>query len=235
MVVAYDGTEFYGWQKTKTGPSVEEALEKVLRQITQEPIELQAASRTDRGVHALGQVVNFFTGKEVNLISINRLLPPSIVVCSLEKMPPDFHPTLDVVSKEYRYEICYGTWQLPQFRRHSWFVPGELDVEKMREAARLLVGKHDFSAFCLNRKKVEYDDCVRTITQCHVEQMGEHRLQITIIGDSFFYKMVRCLVGSLVEAGKGRLDFESLLQKKNRVFAGATGPAHGLTLVRVAY
>jgi tRNA pseudouridine38-40 synthase len=239
LVVAYDGSAFYGWQKTKMGLSVEAALQTALEQILQAPVQLQAASRTDRGVHALGQVVNFFAANEVNMLSINSLLPKSIVVRSLEEMPEHFHPTLDVVSKEYCYEICYGNHQLPQHRQRSWFVPvPSLDCEAMQKAADLFVGTHDFSAFCLNRKKGEYDDCRRTIEQIKVEEIEPYRLRITIIGHSFFYKMVRCLVGTLVEVGRGKrfiADMQRLLAMKDRALAGVTGPAHGLTLVQVNY
>lgn len=239
IVVAYDGAEFYGWQKTKMGLSVEGALQKALEQILQHPVVLQAASRTDRGVHALGQVVNFFSAKKVPLISLNCLLPPGIAVLSIEKMPSGFHPTLDVKSKEYCYEICFGPIQLPQNRRHSFFMPApSLDIAKMEQAAKLLIGSHDFSAFCLNRKKENYRDCVRTIDRCLVERLAEQRLKITIAGPAFFYKMVRCLVGTLAEVGKGKIhlsDMEKLLKEHNRALAGITVPAHGLTLVKVNY
>lgn len=239
LIIAYDGAEFFGWQKTKMGQSVEGALQTALEQILQEPVVLQAASRTDRGVHALGQVVNFFTAKPVNLISINALLPKSLVVRTLEPMPADFHPTLDVKTKEYSYEICWGNYQLPQHRHRSWFVPtSSLDINQMQAAAELLTGTHDFSAFCLNRKKEDYDDCRRTIEQIKIESIEEKRLRITIIGHSFFYKMVRSLVGTLVEVGKGKLSLSTisrLLEEKDRALAGVTGPAHGLTLVKVNY
>lgn len=238
LLLAYDGSDFYGWQKTRMGLGVEEALQRVLEQVLQQPIRLQAASRTDRGVHALGQVVNFFSKKKPNLISLNRLLPTTLVVRSIEEAPLDFHPTLDVISKEYRYEICYGSIQLPQFRRHSWFVPASLDSEKMRQAANLLTGSHDFSAFCLNRKKQEYSNCSRTLHKISIEEIGDKRLAITIVGNSFFYKMVRCLVGTLVAVGRSKIslsEIEQLLKEKNRSLAGVTGPSHGLTLVKVDY
>lgn len=238
LTIAYDGKEFYGWQKTKIGPTVEGELQKALEQILQEPVQLQAASRTDRGVHALGQVVNFFTSKPLNFVSLNRLLPPSIAVLSLEEMPPDFHPTLHVLQKEYRYEICCGVYQLPQHRCSSWHVPGELDAAKMQQAAALLMGTHDFSSFCINRKKGEYDDCRRTMLQITVEPMGDKRLQITVVGKSFFYKLVRCIAGTLAAVGKGKInlsDVENLLRQKSRSFSGVTAPAHGLTLVKVEY
>ncbi len=238
LIVAYDGAEFYGWQKTKMGISVEGALQNALEQILQHPVILQAASRTDRGVHALGQVVNFFSSKKVPLISLNRLLPSGLAVLSIDTMPPDFHPTLDVKSKEYRYHICYGSIQLPQNRHSSWFVPAALDIGKMQEAAALLIGTHDFSAFCLNRKKEQYRDCLRTIDRCQVEVIEDKRLQITIAGPAFFYKMVRCLVGTLVGVGKGKIalsDIRDLLKEHNRALAGVTVPAHGLTLVKIDY
>ena len=153
LTLSYLGTLYLGWQKTRMGPSIEEALEKALSQILQESISLQAASRTDAGVHAEGQVVNFFTKQEKLDLkrlqkSLNGLLPKEISVIDISFAPDPFHPTLDVLGKEYHYHLCCSTVQLPFYRHVSWHFPYLLDLQKMQDAAQLLVGKHDFSAFC---------------------------------------------------------------------------------------
>jgi tRNA pseudouridine38-40 synthase len=144
LLLSYDGTSYLGWQKTAMGPSIEEELEKALSQILQHPVALQAASRTDAGVHAEGQVVNFFTEKEILQKSINGVLPKDISVLKLEEAHEAFHPTIDCRGKEYHYFVCTGNTQLPFHRRFSWHFNFPLEVEKMKKAAALLVGKHDF-------------------------------------------------------------------------------------------
>src|SRR3569832_1557498 len=148
LVLAYDGTAYLGWQKTEMGPSIEEELLKVLEQILQHPVKLQAASRTDAGVHAEGQVVNFFTEKNTDrlLRGCNGLLPEDIRVLKVEEMPDRFHPTLGATGKEYHYSVCLGPTQLPFQRKFSWHFVKPVDVQKMREAAQFLIGRHDFSA-----------------------------------------------------------------------------------------
>lgn len=206
-----------------------------MKQILQEPVQLQAASRTDRGVHAFGQVVTVFSSKPLNRLSINRLLPKSLVVLSIEKVPFCFHPSLDAVEKEYHYSICYGEYQMPHDRAFSWHNPSkQLNINAMRQFASHWVGTHDFSAFCLNRKKKEVGSCVRTIKRIHFEQIGTNRLRIEVTGDSFFYKMVRALVGTLVMIGKEKIH-SNPIQKVDRRAAGVTAPAHGLSLVKVTY
>lgn len=239
LILAYDGGEFFGFQKTKMGRSVEETLQRVLETILQHPVTLQAASRTDRGVHALNQVVNFFSEKVPDLLSVNRLLPKDVVVRSLDVMSESFHPTLDCVKKEYHYQLCYGAFQLPQHRYFSWHKPcPALDVEAMRTAAQQLIGTHDFSALCLNRKMDEYDDCVRTLEAIEIEELGDQRIVIKVIGNAFFYKMVRTIVGTLVNVGEGELEVDSIrkiLAQRNRALAGVTAPPHGLTLMKVYF
>jgi tRNA pseudouridine38-40 synthase len=153
FTIAYDGTHYLGWQKTQEGPSIEESLQQVLEQIFQEPISLQAASRTDAGVHALGQVVNCHVQKllvtEERLhISLNSLLPADIRLLSCEIAPNHFHPTLDCKMKEYHYWICTCPVQLPHNRFTSWHVHQPLDFAAMEQSAKLLTGEHDFADFC---------------------------------------------------------------------------------------
>lgn len=243
LILAYDGTHYLGWQKTPTGPSIEGTLQKVIEQIVQHPVHLQAASRTDAGVHAKGQTVNFYLQKEnfdlsKLFIGINSLLPKDIVVLSIVQVSPHFHPTLDCVGKEYVYRLCYAPVQLPQDRLYEWHYPYPLDIEKMGIAANHLMGKHDFSAFRNTRKTDHYLDGIREIKSIDIEKFDLSKLIITVKGDHFMYKMVRNLVGTVVYVGAGKIEVEALneiLQSKDRTQAGLTAPAHGLTLQTVSY
>jgi tRNA pseudouridine38-40 synthase len=243
LTVAYDGGAYLGWQKTPMGPSIEETLQTVLEQILQHPTPLQAASRTDAGVHALGQVVNFLSSKEsIDLhrlqISLNSLLPKDIAVLDIEKVPPAFHPTLDCSGKEYHYNVCFGTAQLPHHRFYSWHYPYSLNLSSMQEAASFLIGTHDFSTFCNVKKNEKYDNHVREVKRLDITQTEEKRLRFQIEGNHFLYKMVRNLVGTLVYVGRGKLpihSISSLLNSHDRKEAGVTAPAHGLFLFRVFY
>lgn len=243
LIIAYDGGAYLGWQKTQEGPSIEAALQATLEQILQHPIHLQAASRTDAGVHAQGQVVNFVVAKEPFDLhrlhtSLNSLLPKDIVVLSSEAAPPQFHPTLDSTSKEYRYYLCLGPVQLPQHRRYSWHEHHPLDIEKMHAAATALIGKHDFSAFCNFKKNAHYQDFVREVHNIEILPLDGHRLCIRVEGSHFLYKMVRNIVGTLVYIGRGKIPLEELpqlLASQDRTKLGVTAPAHGLFLHQISY
>lgn len=244
MILAYDGTHYLGWQKTKNGPSIELTLQCKLEQILQEPIQLQAASRTDAGVHAKGQVVNFLTHKETLdfsklRYSLNQMLSREhIVVLQLEQMPQSFHPTLNCTSKEYHYFICLGSFQYPHFRSYSWHCPYSLHVHAMKEAADYLVGEQDFSAFCNARNNNEYTSTIRNLSRVKITPVEQNRLRIEIEGNHFLYKMARNIVGTLVAVGKGQLQpkyIPDIIASKDRKRGGVSAPAHGLFLVRVCY
>lgn len=239
LIIAYDGSEYHGWQKTASGPSVEESLQTVLEQILQVPVTLQAASRTDRGVHAEKQVVNFHTGKTPpSLISLNKLLPSSITALEMEMMPPEFHPTLDAKGKLYTYCICMGPTQLPFYRHFSWHVHFPLNAEEMKKAAYYFIGEHDFSAFCNQRRHLSYPHKRRVIESIEFYLLDNKRLQIALRGNHFLYKMVRNIVGTLVYVGQGKLTVDEIpmiIASKKRVEAGITAPAHGLTLKEIYY
>lgn len=237
LVVAYEGTAYLGWQKTEAGPSIEGELEKALGQILQEKVKLQAASRTDAGVHAEGQVVNFLIDRDLDLDKLmrgcNGLLPEDIRVIGMEEMPECFHPTLDAKGKEYHYAVSLGKTQSPFDRRFAWHFVKPVDVERVREAAKFFVGRHDFSALT-NEKQI---DNVREVYGIEIEE-DDHKLKIRVAGNHFLYKMVRNIVGTLIYAGCGMLKIEDLrvlLEKKDRTAAGMTAPAHGLTLKVVKY
>lgn len=241
LVISYDGSSYAGFQKTKLGPSIEETLEKALETILQHPVAVQAASRTDAGVHAEGQVINFFTAKSISerriKASLEGLLPKEIAVVSMEEMPLNFHPTLDPIKKEYWYHICNTLIQLPFHRHTSWHFPYPLNLEAMRHAAQGLLGSHDFSAFC-NERKLWDRSPVCHLETIEISALQDKRLRIAIIGDHFLYRMARNIAGTLAYVGCGKLKADQIpviLKNKERSQAGITAPALGLTLKRVFY
>ena len=243
LILAYDGGPYLGWQKTKEGPSIEETVQGVLERILQEPVHLQAASRTDAGVHAEGQVVNFLTARpHLDLhrlgVSLNSLLPGTIALLNAEEASPDFHPTLDCKQKEYHYWACFGFAQMPKHRLYSWHYPHPLDIEGIRSASRYFLGKHNFQAFCNELKNATYEHYVREIFALDVFEWPGNRLQIVVRGNNFVYRMVRNIVGTLLHAGRKKIFPEAIpeiLSSLDRTRAGPTAPAHGLTLFRVLY
>lgn len=240
IILSYDGTDFLGWQESIDGNTIEETLRKTLETIYQHPIRLQAASRTDRGVHADQQVVNFITEKSLDLnrlkISLNQLLPKSIRIQKIEEASKTFHPTLDAIGKEYHYSLCLIPVQSPFRRYFSWHILSPLDMDRMKEGAASLIGTHDFKAFC-NAQDPKPKDTLCNLKRLDIIADPPH-LHFEIEGDRFLYKMVRNLVGTLVYLGMGKLsldEVQKLLEKKDRTLAGITAPAHGLTLRKVYY
>lgn len=243
LTVAYDGRGYLGWQKTKEGPSIEEELQKVLQKIYGREIALTAASRTDAGVHARGQRVNFTLPRETIdkgklLVSLNSLLPPDIAVVAVDEMAPSFHATLDSAGKEYRYYLCNSCWQYPEYRATSWHVPKPLNLSEMERAIPYFLEEADFSAFTNTKKNEKYESYLRKIDNLSIVQLQNHRLSIHIEGEKFLYKMVRNIVGALVYVGCGKIapeDIEKILSSKRREKGAVTAPAHGLFLQRVIY
>lgn len=226
--IAYDGRNYLGWQN-----SIEAELEKVISRILRHSVTLQAASRTDAGVHAEAQVVNCFTSNPIPLWKLykgaNSLLPPDIVVKSVEEADLQFHPTLDAKEKTYTYRISTGRYQMPQHRHTAWHCYYRLDLGKMRDAAKKLVGKHDFSAFSMG------DGGVRELKSLIIEEW-EGGILLRIVADAFLYRMARIIAGTLRDIGRGRInDAANILTLKRRELAGLTAPAHGLSLSKVDY
>ncbi len=242
LIIAYNGTHYKGWQKTALGNSIEQMLEKSLEQLLGKKIPLQAASRTDAGVHAEGQVVNFLIEQPLPdlrkfLHGINGTLPKDIRALSIAPMPIDFHPTLQAAGKHYQYWICNDAIQYPFYRHLSWHFPYPLDLQKMEQAAQLLLGTHDFSAFC-NERQLWTRNPVCTLNSLTISQEDQRRVCISVTGDHFLYKMVRNLVGTLAYVGCGKIPLEAvteILSNKMRSLAGMTAPAHGLCLKEVFY
>lgn len=242
LIVAYEGTRYFGWQEVGTHPTIEGALQRALTQILSFTPQLQGASRTDRGVHATGQVANFFSSRPLDVhrlkLGLNALTPPDISILKLSEVPLSFHPTLDACGKEYHYELCTGPTQQPRHRHFSWHIPTPLHIFKMREAASHFMGEKDFRSFCNQRKQIQYPHYIRKVTALDILPLTEDRLLFRVRGNAFLYKMVRNLVGTLVDVGRGKIAAETLpllLSQKTRSSAGVTAPAHGLTLAKVEY
>jgi tRNA pseudouridine38-40 synthase len=237
-ILAYEGTDFFGWQKTKAYPTIEGALEQALFQILRFTPPLQAASRTDRGVHARGQVINFYLPEKKDLSrlcrQLNAVLPPSIRILSLEEVEVSFHPTLEAKAKEYSYFICCSSEQIPFYERFSWHVPAILDKERIKKSFFLFLGEHNFSALSVIPQASPF--C--KIETIELRELEGSRLCFFFKGDRFLYRMVRRLVGTLIAIGRNRLNIEDValaLKEGDRKGAGQTAPPHGLFLERVFY
>lgn len=240
--VAYDGTEFHGWQVQPGLATVQGWLEKVVSEIEGAPVDVHGSGRTDAGVHALGQVAAFSLENRIpceNLVrAINRLLPRAIRVLSAEEAAPDFHPRFQARAKTYRYGLWRGAICPPLRRLYLHHHPYPLDEERMARCAGLLVGEHDFTAFSASDEKDELRRSkVRTIFSSEWRREGDELVYL-VRGSGFLKHMVRMVAGTLVECGKGNLDEAALLERLQPGFAGKAGPALpacGLTLVSVEY
>ena len=239
LVVAYDGTNYHGWQTQPNGITVQGVLNETLSELLGEKIETIGASRTDAGVHAMGNVAVFDTntripGEKISY-ALNQRLPEDIRIQLSEEVEPDFHPRYCDSEKTYEYHIINTRTPIPTKRLTNYFVSYDLDVERMQQAADYLVGEHDFVSFCNVRTQVE--DTVRTVTELEVLREGEE-ITIRISGNGFLYNMVRIIVGTLVRVGRGFYTPEKvkeILEAKDRKAAGVTAPAHGLMLVEIRY
>lgn len=236
---AYDGSGYCGWQLQKGVPTIEGELNRALTELLGKEIVVIGASRTDAGVHALGNVAVFDTESPISAEkfapALNQRLPEDIRIQDSKEVPADFHPRRTNSRKLYEYRILNRNYPLPTKRLYSCFYRGNLDVDKMGEAAEYLIGTHDFTSFCSVNTVVE--DKVRTITGIDVYREDEEIL-IRVEGTGFLYNMVRIIAGTLMEVGRGRLSperIQDILAKKDRQAAGPTAPACGLTLVRIYY
>lgn len=239
LIVAYDGTEYSGWQIQPEAPTIEMCLDKAIHELTGENVHVTGASRTDAGVHAYGNVAVFDTESTIPgdrfTFALNRFLPDSIVIQDSWEVSVDFHPRHCNTRKTYEYRILKTAVPLPQKRNFTWHVAGSIDIEKMKEAAAYIVGEHDFKSFCCVRTQAE--STVRTIYSLEVLQEGSEII-IRIKGNGFLYNMVRIITGTLIQVGKGRFSPEyvkQMLEAKDRTVAGQTAPPQGLTLVGIEY
>lgn len=236
LVVAYDGTNYCGWQVQPNGITIEGELNRCLSELLKEEIKVIGASRTDSGVHALGNIAVFDTTArmpaEKFTYALNQRLPEDIRIQKSCQVADDFHPRHCDSKKTYEYRIYNAEFPMPVKRLYSYFTYVPLDERKMQEAASYLVGEHDFKSFCAAAAVVE--TTVRTIYEATVTREGKE-IVIRIIGNGFLYNMVRIIAGTLMEVGRGNLEpaqIEEILQKCDRSFAGPTAPACGLTLYK---
>lgn len=239
IVVAYDETNYSGWQIQPNAVTIQGILNETLSRLMGEEIQVMGASRTDSGVHALGNVAVFDTntrmpGEKVSY-ALNQFLPPDIRIQLSEEVDPDFHPRYSDSEKTYQYRILNRRFPIPTERLYSYFYHYHLDVEKMREATSYLIGRHDFASFCGAGAQVR--STVRTITGIEVFKDGD-MITIQVSGTGFLYNMVRIIAGTLIEIGNGQYPPErmrEILDACDREAAGPTAPAHGLTLMGIRY
>ena len=240
LIVAYDGTNYHGWQLQPGAVTIEQILNEALTGLLGEPITVIGASRTDAGVHALGNVAVFDTehrmpGEKV-CFALNQRLPADIRVQSSCEVPQEWHPRRCPCVKTYEYRILNRAVELPQERLYAAFCRFPVEMERMRRAAAFLVGEHDFKSFCNVRTQAE--TTVREIYDIQVERERQDVIVIRVRGNGFLYNMVRIIAGTLLKAGMGQMEPEAvkaMLEARDRQAAGLTAPARGLTLAGIEY
>ena len=239
LIVAYDGTNYCGWQVQPNGETIEGVLNRALSDLLKEEIKVTGASRTDSGVHSLGNVAVFDTQTRIPpekiSFALNQRLPADIVVQDSCQVADDFHPRHCDSKKTYEYRILNRTFPMPTRRLDTYFFYRKLDVEAMKQGASYLVGTHDFKSFCSANSPVE--DTVRTIYSLDVNKDGDI-ISIRVTGSGFLYNMVRIIAGTLIKVGLGELDPEAVtkvIAAKDRSAAGPTAPAEGLTMIGIEY
>ncbi len=246
LLIAYDGTEFSGWQRQHHERTIQGEMERCLTLMSCEEIHLHGAGRTDAGVHAEGMVAHFTTSStlscEVLLRGLNAMLPGAIRVLDALQVDLDFHARFSALGKAYHYLIYAGKIHPPHRRLYSVHVTAHLNCAVMRDCLTFIVGTHDFSSFensgSRDKSKISGRGAIRTLHQADLLQQEPDTIIFQFIGDGFLRNMVRNLVGTLLDVGRGKLsvkDFRAILQAKDRTMAGATAPAHGLFLKEVFY
>lgn len=237
LLLEYDGTRYSGWQRQENALSVQEAVERTLAQILREKATITGAGRTDAGVHARGQVANFHTEHRIAPFELrgglNGLLPEDVVVHAVDEVPADFHARFSARSRSYSYTITTEPAALA--RTAMWHVKHALDSGRMEEAAARIAGTHDFRSFCRANSGVEHHRC--SVSEASWSREGT-LLRFSVTADRFLHGMVRALVGTMVDVGRGYTsleDFAAILEFKDRAEAGMSAPPRGLVLERVEY
>ena len=240
LTVAYDGTAYRGWQVQPNGITIEEVLNKALSDLLKEPVSVIGASRTDSGVHGLGNVAVFDTENRMPgdkiCFAVNQRLPEDVRVVHSEEVPLDWHPRKQNCTKTYEYKILNCRIEIPTRRLYAHFCHYPLDVEKMRQAAAYLIGEHDFASFCASNHQAE--ETVRNLYEITVDRGVDDIVTIRLRGNGFLYNMVRIIAGTLIRIGSGMYPPEhmkTILEARSRAAAGDTAPAKGLTLVGIEY
>lgn len=246
LTIAYDGTDFHGWQIQTGRPTIQGEIVDVLQRLTQEKIALHGAGRTDAGVHALGQVGSFRTQSGLSAQdfqrALNALLPPTIRIVAAEEVGPDFNARWSARGKTYRYRMYRGRVLPPTLWRYVLYYPFPLDEDAMREAAARYVGTHDFASFAASTGSEEDDKERATEREIYSTELARtpdnEELHFTVRGRSFLRYMVRKMVGTLLDVGRGKLtpaDIDRLYELKDRSKSGPTVPPHGLFMVEVQH
>ena len=243
LIIAYDGTDYSGWQVQPNGVTIQQRLEEAWCEVTSENVRIIASGRTDAGVHAEGQVCSVESETLLDCSTLRRALnascPESLSILEVEFAESGFHAIRDAVQKTYRYQIQFGRVRDPLQCQWCWFVPSLVDVAALKQAAGLLEGKHDFVSFQATGS--DRKTTIRNVMRIEIQERQRsvfRYLDITVTADGFLYNMVRNIVGTLVAVGQGRQPPEwvsQVLEQKDRKFAGPTAPAHGLFLVDVVY
>lgn len=239
LVVAYDGTNYHGWQVQDNGITIEEVLNRTISELVQEDIKVIGASRTDAGVHACGNVAVFDTESRIPgdkfSFALNQRLPEDIRIQESCEVDADFHPRYADTVKTYEYNILNRRFELPSKRLYAAFCYYPMNIERMNQAAAYLVGEHDFKSFCSAGAQVQ--TTVRTIYAVNVTKEDD-MVHIRITGNGFLYNMVRIIAGTLMQVGTGLMEPEQvkeILEARDRSKAGPTAVAKGLTLVEIRY
>jgi len=246
LTIAYDGTDFHGWQIQAEKPTIQREIVNVLRRLTQEQIHLHGAGRTDAGVHALGQVGSFRTQSPLSpeefQRALNALLPPAIRITGVEEVGPDFDARWSARGKTYRYRLYRGKVVPPAIWRYVLHYPFPLDEDAMRDAAARFVGMHDFASFAASTGSEEDDKERSTEREIFSTELARttdnEELVFTVSGRSFLRYMVRKMVGTLLDVGRGKLqpeDIERLYELRDRSKSGPTVPSQGLVMVEVQH
>lgn len=239
LLISYDGKRYNGWQRqVSTDQTIQTKLEQLLSKMTEEEIEVHGSGRTDKGVHATGQVANFYSNTKMSTDEIldymNTYLPQDIAILDVKDASPRFHSRLNVLKKTYVYRVWNSPTRNVLERNYIYHVPEKLDLNAMLEAATYLLGTNDYQSFCARKMK---KSSIRTIHSIDIEKIGDE-LRFTYCGSGFLYNMVRILTGTLIEVGKHEREPKSmpaLIAAKQRSLAGHTAPAHALCLSKVDY
>lgn len=239
LVMEYDGSNYHGFQKQRNANTIQAELEQAIHKISRETVAVAAAGRTDTGVHALGQVASFRTELELPAdkwrLALNSTLPKDIRILQSEAVYSAFHPQYDALYKSYRYLIYRKKEQAVFYRKYALLCEQELDIEAMQTACRHIVGRHDFRCFCASGSGARTWE--RTVYLCQLEDEGDW-IKLNITADGFLYNMVRIIVGTLLEIGRGRIQPEqitAMIDSCDRSQAGPTAAPQGLYLCSVKY